>query len=499
MALLFQSFPEIFLSSRDVSLDISRAVKRGELRKLHGRLYTRNLRDPLDAIVRRNLWTVVGLLFPGTVISHRTALEMRPTERGTLFLSGPYDRRVVLPGLRVRQIKGAGPLEGDMNYVHSLHIASPARAYLEVLKTRSVRGPDSPSLSRKQIETKLDAFVQHQGEEQANQLRDRARTLSAILEAPKAFAAMDTIIGALLRTRQTSLTAPSAKARAAGIPYDPYRSELFALLHAALAASPVTLRPDPQIEGLPFANIAFIDAYFSNFIEGTEFEIEEAIDIVFHNRIPATRPEDAHDILGTYRLVGSLDEMRRSTVENSRDASDFLSLLRRRHTTIMEARADKRPGVFKTTSNRAGQTVFVAPELVEGTLRHGWEMLRGLQSPFQRAAFVMFLVAEVHPFDDGNGRLARAMMNAELIAGGQRRILIPTVYREDYLLALRALSRDQRAEPLLRMLDKAQEFTAQIEFDDLQQALAVLETCRAFESDPDVILRMPEAGRPATS
>ena len=68
----------------------------------------------------------------------------------------------------------------------------------------------------------------------------------------------------------------------------------------------------------------------------------------------------------------------------------------------------------------------------------------------------MFLVAEVHPFADGNGRLARVMMNAELIAGGQARIIIPTVYRDDYLGALRALSRSERAEVLPRMLDHAQ-------------------------------------------
>ncbi len=102
----------------------------------------------------------------------------------------------------------------------------------------------------------------------------------------------------------------------------------------------------------------------------------------------------------------------------------------------------------------------------------------------------MFLVAEVHPFDDGNGRLARAMMNAELIAGAQRRILIPA-YREDYLLALRALSRDQRAEPMLRMLTRAQEFSARIDFTDLQQALGVLRACRAFETDTDIRLRLP--------
>ncbi|MBA3344349.1 MAG: Fic family protein [Gemmatimonadales bacterium] len=32
----------------------------------------------------------------------------------------------------------------------------------------------------------------------------------------------------------------------------------------------------------------------------------------------------------------------------------------------------------------------------------------------------------VHPFDDGNGRVARAFMNAELVSGGEGWILIPT-------------------------------------------------------------------------
>ncbi len=56
---------------------------------------------------------------------------------------------------------------------------------------------------------------------------------------------------------------------------------------------------------------------------------------------------------------------------------------------------------------------------------------------------MMFVTSEVHPFLDGNGRLARVMMNAELTAKNQTKIIIPTVYRDDYLGALRKLSRNQ--------------------------------------------------------
>ena len=30
----------------------------------------------------------------------------------------------------------------------------------------------------------------------------------------------------------------------------------------------------------------------------------------------------------------------------------------------------------------------------------------------------MFMMSEVHPFDDGNGRLAHLMMHAELVSAG---------------------------------------------------------------------------------
>jgi len=331
--------------------------------------------------------------------------------------------------------------------------------------------------------------VRHGGESEANAVRDRARAIAPALGAEAALAELEDLIGALLRTRGAKLATPAGRARAAGEPYDTVRMELFSTLHAALLQWPVRPRPDPVTSGPAFENLAFVDAYFSNLIEGTEFEIQEAVGIVFENRIPRARPEDAHDILGTWRIVGSAGEMTRSL--HGAKFDEFLEVLRARHASIMEGRPEKRPGEFKTETNRAGLTVFVAPELVRGTLRQGWEMLRSLRNPFKRAVFMMFLVAEVHPFDDGNGRIARAMMNGELVAGGQRRIFIPTSYRDDYLLALRAISRRGFISPLLKMLDFAQAFSAAIDFTDLERAIEVLRECNAFERDTEARLRMP--------
>ena len=51
---------------------------------------------------------------------------------------------------------------------------------------------------------------------------------------------------------------------------------------------------------------------------------------------------------------------------------------------------------------------------------------------------------------DGNGRVARVMMNAELAAAQQVRVLIPIVYRSNYISALRALSRNAWPEPIIK-------------------------------------------------
>ena len=163
----------------------------------------------------------------------------------------------------------------------------------------------------------------------------------------------------------------------------------------------------------------------------------------------------------------------------------LMALLRSRRSTILESRLDTKPGTFKEKPIRAGQTHFVAPELVRGTLGKGYEFYRALEHPLAGAMFIMFIVAEVHPFVDGNGRIARIMMNAELVSAGLRRILIPTVYREDYLLALRALLRQRTAEPYIKMVDRAHRFSARVDFSSYDAAHDVLARANAFQEPAD--------------
>jgi Fic family protein len=147
-------------------------------------------------------------------------------------------------------------------------------------------------------------------------------------------------------------------------------------------------------------------------------------------------------------------------------------------------RADKKPGEWKDKANQAGNTLFVMPELVPGTLRQGFERVKALPHPLARAAMTMFVVTEIHPFLDGNGRTARLIMNCLLSAERQSRIIIPTVYRDDYLLSLKALSHNANGEPLIAALTRIQRWTAAFDYSLPRSELRdVMASCNAFQED----------------
>jgi Fic family protein len=483
------ALPEIFVSDATISKPVSEAVARGMLRKLGSRLYTRNMYEDAERLVRRNWYHLITSYYPDAIITDRTALENQPAADGSVCLISNKKRDIVLPGLVFRPRRGPGALESDRLFIGGARLASTARAYLENMRPSRARGERLPrTLPREEIEQRLEAIIRRNGEDALNRVRDEARAIAPLLGLEQELKEFSDLVGALLGTRDTKMQSPVAKARAAGKPFDPDRIRLFEELFAALRETVPADRPAQNRTGEATTNLAFFEAYFSNFIEGTEFTLDEAEEIVFGGVIPPQRPDDAHDILGTYRIVSDQPEMQ--TLAS--DFEEFLNLLRRRHATIMAARLDKDPGSFKTKANRAGNTVFVAPDLVTGTLEQGFAFLQALGDPFHRAAFMMFLVSEVHPFTDGNGRIARIMMNAELVAGMQERIIVPTGYRIDYLTAIKAVSQSSETTPFIQMLNRAQEYTHAINWNQLDTARTMLEESGAFEEGNDAKLRIPK-------
>ena len=478
---------EIIIGTAARSKEIRKLESQGLIRKIAPRVYTSNLDEAPEKIIRRNWYRLISDLFPDAFLSHRSAMERMPTPEGHLYLTRNYKNTVELPGLTLHFLRGPLPLEDDPLFFGNLKVSGLARAWLENLQRTKGSGQETKVLSREQLEEKIEAFLRVKDEDAVNQVRDRARAIAPILGMEKEFTELNQLITDLLGTGLSkNLVSPIARARVLGEPVDPDRIRLFESVYEELVKKDYPDYPDENKSIQSYQNFAFFESYFSNYIEGTEFTVDEAKQIITTATPLPARDEDSHDVLGTYQIVSNRSEM--STLPNSPD--QLLKLLRERHAVLLSARTTKNPGEFKDKNNRAGTTEFVNMELVPGTLKKGFDWYSLLQHPFARAAYMMFMISEVHPFLDGNGRIARVMMNAELSSKGLSKIIIPTVYREDYMGALKKLTKQRDADAYIRLMLRAWEFSSHIHDESLEVMEKYLIACNAFLSHKEGYLKI---------
>ena len=417
---------------------LSKAVGDGRIRRLAPRTYSTDLVSEESEIVRANWSLLCGHLLPGAVIVDRSAATSGVVVDGNLTVAAETSRKAIeLPGLRIR-IRPGTPHPSDSPWTHGLVMSSPARTLVDNLEpSRSRGGRPSRTLTIAELEDWVAGKYLTWGPERADRLRVQARDLAATTGRAHQVDAIDALFNRLTEIEPVrSRTGWLFRAVTAGQGWDERRIRLFARAADTLSQLSPPAVPDWLPECDPPGDLPFYESYFSNFIEGTIFAVEEARRIVETGTPPAERPADGHDILGTYRCV--VDPVGRAAT--STDPDELIDNLVTRHQEIMRGRPDKRPGIWKTENNRAGSYDFVDKNLVEGTLRKGLEHVGDLPEGFARALYLMIVVTEVHPFEDGNGRVARVMMNAELSATTAARIVIPSVYRNEYLGGLRRTS-----------------------------------------------------------
>ena len=245
--------------------------------------------------------------------------------------------------------------------------------------------------------------------------------------------------------------------------YDKDRIELFLQLRESLEYSAFEKFPKTD------RNILFYEAYFSNYIEGTEFEIGEAENIVFDAKHRYERHEDGHDIKNTYTI---LTEIYDNPMVFS-DYNDFINTLKRVHIKLMGHRKDKiLVGEFKKKVNLSGSMKFVLPSQLNMTLQKAYEIYDSLENPIHRAIFIHLMISEIHPFDDGNGRISRIFMNNELSRANLAHIVIPTVFRDDYITALKGFSHQHNPKPIIKALIKAYRITNSIDWERQREEIS---------------------------
>jgi len=174
----------------------------------------------------------------------------------------------------------------------------------------------------------------------------------------------------------------------------------------------------------------------SNAIEGNSLtELETKILLEDGLTVGGKPLRDTFEALGhslAYDYMFGLLGERRITVE------DIKTLHRLFFKSIDEARA----GVWRNVSIIVTGTEhkFPVPSELDGLMADlgRWiESERDDMHPVRFAAMLHLKFVTIHPFIDGNGRVARLLMNAALIQDGYMLAVIPPILRQDYMAAIR--------------------------------------------------------------
>jgi hypothetical protein len=84
---------EIIFATSDIALNrqLRKLEEEGKIKKIAPRIHTSNFNESDEIIIRRNIFTILGKLYPGAVLSHRSALEFKPTsglkKKHSIFLT----------------------------------------------------------------------------------------------------------------------------------------------------------------------------------------------------------------------------------------------------------------------------------------------------------------------------------------------------------------------------------------------------------------------------
>jgi hypothetical protein len=242
----------------------------------------------------------------------------------------------------------------------------------------------------------------------------------------------------------------------------------------SLKAEIDALRPlKPELEQRVMQKFRLDWNYNSNAIEGNRLTLGETKAFLLEGLTAEGKPfRDYLDIKGHNELIQFLEGFIRQQ-ETLTEAS-----IRHMHTILLGAPyevstisgdglpARKRivPGAYKETRNcvqtTTGETHFycppvdVPPRMKELLDWHRDHHSRRDLHPVEHAALLHHRFLEIHPFDDGNGRLARILLNLVLMQNGYPILVVRVEHRENYILALRQADVGEPAS-LVRFMARA--------------------------------------------
>ncbi len=177
--------------------------------------------------------------------------------------------------------------------------------------------------------------------------------------------------------------------------------------------------------------------YTSNVIEGFTYT-ETETKVLLEDGLTAGGKslKDMYAVLGHAKAYDCMYDIIKNDTLTEKDVLLF-------HTMLQGSlENDAVAGAYRTGSVLVTGTdyVFLAPDQVSEAMRRFFVQLdeyKKSMHPVELATYVHKEIATIHPFGDGNGRVARLAMNTILLQRGYLPAVIAPVLRSEYMDALR--------------------------------------------------------------
>lgn len=177
--------------------------------------------------------------------------------------------------------------------------------------------------------------------------------------------------------------------------------------------------------------------YSSNAIEGNTFNLGETVETLRTGHIDITRRREATEVVNLGNAINHLQENLLAAV-SPYDVGSFLKL----HSLLLRGINDDWAGRFRDQQVLIRGAKHQPPEhrYVAGMMEQFLERLRDVKdvNVIQLATWAHWSIARIHPFMDGNGRMARLWQDLILFRGRFTCAIIPPEAKTDYLRSLAA-------------------------------------------------------------
>ena len=175
--------------------------------------------------------------------------------------------------------------------------------------------------------------------------------------------------------------------------------------------------------------------YASNALEGNTLNLAETKVVLEDGLTIGGKPlKDHYETVGHAKAFDKIFEL----ASNATITENDIKLL---HKLFYEKIDSEKAGKYRTSQViiTGSDVELPKPDELNQKMQEFIMQLPTLKEklhPVEYAAMVHIIFVNIHPFLDGNGRVARLLMNLALLQNGYNIVVIPPVVRADYILAL---------------------------------------------------------------